>query len=556
MLRILTQAAFALVFIPSAYIIFGFVYRYYQRSLKFLRGPPRPSLLFGMMMITFVRLAISLKEVGILETKWFNEYGTAFRTSSCYGSSIIFINRDAYHGSDPRAIQYVFHTSGYRFPKGRDSQQVTKMLFGRGIVWAEGEVHNRQRKALNPAFSASQLRQFLDLFQRSTSRLAKKWKEEELVDGTGNGKVINVTHWLPRITLDVIGESAFGYDFGALDGRANELGEIFKHMFADSRLYPERPLILWRAFRRSIPAPLGDFLCRFPTKAEKRFKEFSTASKKVAKSVFDTASLQTNGEEDLKGSKDVLSVLLRSNMTADPKKALDEDEVLSQMAYVPRQITNQATTTWLLYELGKSLKDQSRVYDEIREMRNRIGPDVEPTASDYDSMPFFNAVIKEGLRLHPIVPALIRQAASDDVIPLEFPVISESGEELSQIPVSKGQRVSVSISVYNRLTQVWGKDANEWNPERFLHETKKDTTLGVYANLMTFSAGVRACIGWRFALMELQAILFGLLEKFEFSPGPEGLDDIQRVPAGLMIPMKKGHWMDGIQMPLRVKVRD
>lgn len=56
--------------------------------------------------------------------------------------------------------------------------------------------------------------------------------------------------------------------------------------------------------------------------------------------------------------------------------------------------------------------------------------------------------------------------------------------------------------------------------------------------------------------MELQAILFGLLEKFEFSPGPEGLDDIQRVPAGLMIPMKKGHWMDGIQMPLRVKVRD
>ncbi|KAJ4489387.1 cytochrome P450 [Lentinula edodes] len=432
------------------------------------------------------------------------------------------------------------------------------MLFGRGIVWAEGEVHNRQRKALNPAFSASQLRQFLDLFQRSTSRLAKKWKEEELVDGTGNGKVINVTHWLPRITLDVIGESAFGYDFGALDGRANELGEIFKHMFADSRLYPERPLILWRAFRRSIPAPLGDFLCRFPTKAEKRFKEFSTASKKVAKSVFDTASLQTNGEEDLKGSKDVLSVLLRSNMTADPKKALDEDEVLSQMATIilAGHETTASTTTWLLYELGKSLKDQSRVYDEIREMRNRIGPDVEPTASDYDSMPFFNAVIKEGLRLHPIVPALIRQAASDDVIPLEFPVISESGEELSQIPVSKGQRVSVSISVYNRLTQVWGKDANEWNPERFLHETKKDTTLGVYANLMTFSAGVRACIGWRFALMELQAILFGLLEKFEFSPGPEGLDDIQRVPAGLMIPMKKGHWMDGIQMPLRVKVRD
>ncbi|KAJ4486289.1 cytochrome P450 [Lentinula aciculospora] len=546
MLRTLAQAAAAVVLISSAYILFGFVYRYYQRSLKFLRGPSRPSLLFGN-----DYEMIHQEEVGILETNWFNEYGTAFRSSSCYGEDTLMI-------ADPLAIQYVFHTSGYRFPKGRDSQQVTKMMFGRGIVWAEGEVHNRQRKALNPAFSASQLRQFLDLFQRSTSRLAKKWKEEELADARDSGKVINVTHWLPKITLDVIGESAFGYDFGALDGRANELGDIFKHMFADSRLYPQKGLMLWRAFRRSIPAPIGDFLCRFPTKEEKRFKEFSNASKKIAKSVFDTASQETNGEEDLKGRKDVLSVLLRSNMTADPKKTLDEDEVLSQMATIilAGHETTASTTSWILYELGKSIKDQSRIYEEIREMRDRIGASGEPTASDYDSMPFFNAVIKESLRLHPIVPALIRQAASDDVIPLEFPVISESKEELSQIPVSKGQRVLVSISVYNRLTQVWGKDANEWNPERFLHELKRDTTLGVYANLMTFSAGVRACIGWRFALMELQAILFGLIENFEFSPGPEGLDDIQRVPAGLMIPMKKDHWMDGIQMPLRVRVRD
>ncbi|KAJ3987543.1 cytochrome P450 [Lentinula detonsa] len=527
MLGILARSVLAVILVPSAYILFGFVYRYYQRSLKFLRGPPSPSLLFG----NDYEL-VHQEEVGILENKWFNEYGTAFRTSSCYGEDTLVI-------ADPRAIQYVFHTSSYRFPKSIDSQQVTKMMFGRGIVWAEGEMHNRQRKALNPAFSASQLRQFLDLFQRSTTRLAKKWKQEELADTLDSGKVINVTHWLPRITLDVIGESAFNYDFGALDGRANELGEIFKHMFADSRLYPQKPLILWRAFRRSIPVSLGNFLCRFPTKEEKRFKEFSNASKKIA-------------------NKDVLSVLLRSNMTADPKKALDEDEVLSQMATIilAGHETTASTTTWILYELGKSLKDQSRVYEEIREMRDRIGVDGEPTASDYDSMPFFNAVIKEGLRLHPIVPTLLRQAAHEDVIPLEFPVISESGEEMSQIPISKGQRVSVSISVYNRLTQVWGKDANEWNPERFFHETKKDTTLGVYANLMTFSAGVRACIGWRFALMELQAILFGLLENFEFSPGPEGLDDIQRVPAGLMIPMKKGHWQDGIQMPLRVRVRN
>ncbi|KAJ3824937.1 cytochrome P450 [Lentinula raphanica] len=547
MLGSLSRSALALLFISSAYILFGFVYRYYKRSLKFLRGPPRPSLLFG----NDYEL-VHQEEVGLLETKWFNEYGTAFRTSSCYGEDTLMV-------ADPRAIQYVFHTSSYRFPKSRDSQQITKMLFGRGIVWAEGEVHNRQRKALNPAFSASQLRQFLGLFQRSTARLASVWKQEELANNLESGKVINVTHWLPKITLDVIGQSAFNYDFGALDGRANELGEIFKHIQPILTIdVLQKRLMLWRAFRRSMPVRLGDFLCRFPTKEERRFKEFSTTSKKIAKEVFSDASKETNGEEDLKGAKDVLSVLLRSNMTADPKKALDEDEVLSQMATIilAGHETTASTTSWILYELGRSLKDQSRIYEEIQELRNRIGADADPTGNDYDSMPFFNAVIKEALRLHPIVPALFRQAGSEDVIPLEYPVIAESGEEISQIPVSKGQRIMVAISVYNRLTQVWGKDANEWNPERFLHESKKDINLGVYANLMTFSAGVRACIGWRFALMELQAILFGLLENFEFTPGPDGLDDIQRVPAGLMIPMRKGRWQEGIQMPLHVRVRN
>lgn len=88
---------------------------------------------------------------------------------------------------------------------------------------SQGEIHSRHRKVLNPAFSVSQLRQFLNLFQRSSVRvsvllcpiaepdlcnivvqLADKLQYEEL----GNdGKVVNVTHWLPRATLDIIGES-------------------------------------------------------------------------------------------------------------------------------------------------------------------------------------------------------------------------------------------------------------------------------------------------------------------------------------------------------------
>ncbi|KAJ4489396.1 cytochrome P450 [Lentinula edodes] len=422
-------------------------------------------------------------------------------------------------------------TSAYGYPKSTDSAQITTLQFGRGILSVEGETHSRHRKVLNPAFSVTQLRQFLNLFQRTSTRLADKLQHEEL---GSDGKVVNVTHWLPRATLDIIGESAFDYKFGALDGEANELSEIFKHML------------------RSVNTPIANLLLKFPGKQDKKMMEFSVASKRLARSLFDSALKETKLEGDTKSSKDVLSVLVRSNVAEDSKKALSEDEVLSQMATLI--LAGHETTAY-----------QERLYQEISNTRERVGPGINLTANDYDSMPFFNAVIKEGLRLHPIVPNISREAGSDDNIPLEYPVTSGSGERLSHVPVAKGQRISINIAM---LTQVWGDDANRWRPERFMNEKKKDITVGVYSNLMTFSSGVRACIGvisllhdsWRFALMELQAILFSLLERFQFFPPPpdgsfRGLDDIQRVPAGLMIPMKRGNWRQGVQMPLLVKLR-
>ncbi|KAJ3883015.1 cytochrome P450 [Lentinula edodes] len=547
MFALTVKSITAFVLLPPLCILLEFVYRYFRRSLKFLRGPPRPSLLFG----NELELTVQ-EEVGVLETKWFNEYGLAFRTSSCFGEDTLMI-------ADPQALRYITMTSAYGYPKSTDSAQITTLQFGRGILSVEGEIHSRHRKVLNPAFSVTQLRQFLNLFQRTSTRLADKLQHEEL---GSDGKVVNVTHWLPRATLDIIGESAFDYKFGALDGEANELSEIFKHMFADARLYPQKRTLLYRAFRRSVNTPIANLLLKFPGKQDKKMMEFSVASKRLARSLFDSALKETKLEGDTKSSKDVLSVLVRSNVAEDSKKALSEDEVLSQMAtlILAGHETTASTMSWLLYEITRNPKDQERLYQEISNTRERVGPGINLTANDYDSMPFFNAVIKEGLRLHPIVPNISREAGSDDNIPLEYPVTSESGERLSHVPVAKGQRISINIAMYNRLTQVWGDDANRWRPERFMNEKKKDITVGVYSNLMTFSSGVRACIGWRFALMELQAILFSLLERFQFFPPPpdgsfRGLDDIQRVPAGLMIPMKRGNWRQGVQMPLLVKLR-
>ena len=92
---------------------------------------------------------------------------------------------------------------------------------------------------------------------------------------------------------------------------------------------------------------------------------------------------------------------------------------------------------------------------------------------------------QETLRYHCIVYHLAREATRDDVIPLAYPITTEKGETISEIPVARGQVIMPNIAVYNRyvvffvcgrtdaqifssLPQVWGDDAQEWNPMRFI----------------------------------------------------------------------------------------
>lgn len=139
-----------------------------------------------------------------------------------------------------QALQYIFHKSGYHFPKTPASRQFTREITGPGILFAQGahpcrvhrrlaltscldSDHSRIRKIMNPAFTAAQLKSFLPLFRASAEKVCRvcvlvspllmpfdrqlglKWKDMLQSEGV-SGKRINVTAWLARCTLDVIGE--------------------------------------------------------------------------------------------------------------------------------------------------------------------------------------------------------------------------------------------------------------------------------------------------------------------------------------------------------------
>lgn len=86
-----------------------------------------------------------------------------------------------------------------------------------------------------------------------------------------------------------------------------------------------------------------------------------------------------------------------------------------------------------------------------------------------DSLPFLDAVVRETLRLSPPVHGTIREATSDDLIPISDPVILRNGTVVQKggfISIRKGSYVHIPIEGLNFSEDVWGKDARvfKWVP--------------------------------------------------------------------------------------------
>lgn len=143
-------------------------------------------------------------------------------------------------------------------------------------------------------------------------------------------------------------------------------------------------------------------------------------------------------------------------------------------------------------------------------------------------LPLLEAVIKESLRLFPPVPIIARQIKQEVRLPRPSPEVEKTlicDNEKQQVK-SKGESAdsddhgngsyvipadtSLAIDIYriHRDPNVFG-DPDAFNPDRFLNNN--DSADDVF---MPFSAGLRSCIGSKFALMEMKVIIFHIMTSF------------------------------------------
>ena len=169
-----------------------------------------------------------------------------------------------------------------------------------------------------------------------------------------------------------------------------------------------------------------------------------------------------------------------------------------------------------VYLLAQHPDAQARLRSEIRGAMkfsaDKEDDDAPSTELPYDilmNLPFLDGVVKETLRLYPSLPLMVRwyvpliflhfypaiktfhSTTKATILPLHFPVRSRSGALTSAVALPRGTHAIISILAANRHRGMWGADANEWRPERWLSSptasvpgVKDDIRYpGVYSNM-------------------------------------------------------------------------
>jgi len=131
---------------------------------------------------------------------------------------------------------------------------------------------------------------------------------------------------------------------------------------------------------------------------------------------------------------------------------------------------------------------------------------------DLNRFTYLQAVVNESLRLYPSVPMDMKVALSDDTLP-------------DGSAVEKGNVVVYNIFAMGRSKDIWGDDADEFKPERWLN--RDFPSLYTYP---VFNAGPRECLGKRLAWVEMKACLVTVLRavKLELAVPKEAIHyDVQ-----------------------------
>ncbi|KAJ0401221.1 hypothetical protein ATCC90586_001037 [Pythium insidiosum] len=372
------------------------------------------------------------------------------------------------------------------FIKGSLGSELARDFFGDGIFAVDDDKWRHQRKTASYLFSHQMMR---DIMEQAVMEDAAQVCA--ILDRAAHaGERVELKRLMDNYTTDVFTQIAFGERLGCLRGERDfdpEFHEAFTRGPIAIQRRAQTPTWLWKLQRWLNIGP------------EKRFADdMAIVNGKVfeiIEGVMNGSDAETKNLDDSPAvpTKNLISLFLNGPRVngIKPTPTLIRDMALNFIA-AGRGTTAQSLS-WFFVMMNRFPKVHDIVMEEIRQELPELmsGDKAVPTMDDVNRLVYLEATVKECMRLYPPVPMNSRVARTDTTL-----------SDGTFIP--EGTRVIIPTYAVGRFKWIWGDDATEFKPERWI-----DTSTGKLAivspfKYLIFNAGPRYCLGAKLAMLEIK----------------------------------------------------
>ncbi|KAF7351389.1 hypothetical protein MSAN_01570600 [Mycena sanguinolenta] len=479
-----------------------------QGDVRLLPGPSASvsSWIWGHELLVFQHAATQMHSI------WARSFGALFKIKGALFHPDIASQIVA---TDHSAVHHIFAHSDL-YVKSPAFRPPIKNLLGKGVLWAEGDDWHRQRRILGHAFSTESVKEMTPAIYECAERLEARLSNLILLDSAAaeDGTWFNIVPFLSACTLDIIGAVALSHSFSAQSAQQNDPHSDTAQIIASWSRHVDvglRPFaFLAPIVVRAIPA-----VAKVPLPLMQSQGVVKTIVRRIGRKILEREQSAFNMNTSSTGSKkaeicppqgkDIISILLRGGQYGK----LTDEQILDNIStfIMVGHETTAASLAFILWELSRQPEIQNKLRAEV------ISSGRDLSYDDIQKLEFLDAVIKEGLRLHPASPQTERVALQDDVIPLStsLPGIGAT------LQVKKGQVIHIPFTPMHTNVNVWGPSAAVFDPTRWLRPRDPASLPHGWSGLLTFCDGPRNCIGWRLALLEMKIILATLVRSIVFT---------------------------------------
>ncbi|CAI6332382.1 unnamed protein product [Periconia digitata] len=349
--------------------------------------------------------------------------------------------------------------------------------------------HTRYRKIVAPVYSMANVLKHEDYVAKCTTLFLERMTE--MADA---GEEVDIGNWFQMYAFDVIGELSFGNMFGFMEKNTDINGWI-------DALDALMPVLCVAAIAPTYYRPfimISAILNSTVFKALKSFEGIHTASVDV---------VTKRVKEISAGTADRIDMLQQFSRIVREKgeQVRFTDSEVTLEAYVGLLAGSDTTAVAMratLYFLMKNPGKLAKCREEIDAHKATLSSPIR-YAESIAQLPYTGAAIKEAMRLHPSVGLSMQRHS-----PL-------TGVTLSGHFIPPNWRVGCNPCIVQYDTAVFGEDAEEFSPERWLESEER--TRAMEKSLLTFGGGTRVCIGKNISLTELHTLMPEVLRHFDVS---------------------------------------